>query len=401
MKIGIVDPYSTGSQLAERLASAGAELVHIDSGLVVPATMRESYVAAHFASKVTAASLLNAINVRLELQSFDWIIAGSESGVAAADALARFTARPLFTSTAPSKFDAGRLLESAGLRSPRTDRLHSTGQLDVVVEGHRYPLVVKPLWSATGDGVRLCGSRAETEEACAAALDRPNIYGALIDEVLIQEYLPGDEYYCNTVSYAGNHAAIEVWRYGKRRTDDGGWVYASEEYVPADNHTGAAVAAYCLAVLEALEFQNGAAHLEVMVNGDEVALVEANYRLAGATDARVIDRVLGNSQVKALASLLTGDIDFGEATRINPAILAMRNVFLLPKAGGVVDEECAAALRALPTVQAVDLHMTSNNRDAEGTLLASPGFVFLAAENPLSLIEDELTIRRLEEAVHV
>ena len=402
MRIGIVDPYSTGAQLCERLSARGVKLTHIDSGLEVPSTMRETFSRDCFDEFVSGRDLIGACGVTTTLEHFDWIVAGSESGVFVANSLASQTRRPMFAGSPPSKYEVVAILTEAGLRAPRTEILTDVSTIDSVIVNFSFPVVVKPLWSATGDGVRLCNDLEEVIAACADALLRPNIYGVSIDAVLMQEFLPGEEYYCNLVSSEGEHVAIEVWRYAKRRMPDGGWVYASEDYVPLTGEHGRIVAEYCVEVLRAIDFRNGATHLEVMVHDNEAALVEANYRLGGATAPDVIDEVAGSSQVKAFVELLTTEVDY--VARLGDDVLpkqAMRNVFLYPRRGGLMRDGIGFAFRAVKSTRAVELHISSNGRDDESTLLASPGFVFLAADSHAQLALAERDVRLLEESADV
>lgn len=399
MRLGIVDPYSTGSELCERLSAQGVQLVHIDSGLEVPETMRERYARDLFDEVIPAADLLDPDSSRRGSIGLDWIIAGSESGVGTAVELSRYTRWPMFNGEGPTKYGTVSLLEKAGLLAPRTDLVHSADELDEALGGHEFPVVVKPLWSATGDGVRLCADLSAVQDACRKTLDRRNIYGVEIDTVLIQAYLDGPEYYCNLVSRDGQHAAFEVWRYTKQRTSDGGWMYSSEDYIPVSSPEHRVIADYCVRVLDAVEFLNGSAHLEVIVTSDGPALVEANYRLGGATAPDVIDHVAGASQVKAFVDMLvSGRGPSTETEDVRDPVLEMRNVFLRPVTGGLVAPDFVERIGDVPGVRTTDLHRRTNGRDTESTLLASPGFVFLVGADTGVLTGAERQIRAMEGA---
>ena len=84
---------------------------------------------------------------------------------------------------AGSKVGLALALAAAGVAAPRFTVVESAGRLVAACEGLGYPVVVKVDESASGDGVFLCGSRAETEALEARALRLP---------LLVQEFIDGE-----------------------------------------------------------------------------------------------------------------------------------------------------------------------------------------------------------------
>lgn len=98
--------------------------------------------------------------------------------------------------------------------------------------------------------------------------DAPKYGGGVNKEVLIQEYLMGEEYAVDTVSATGTHKVTALWKYDKRAVNGAPCVYfatilqgAGEEEEEAE---GRRVCDYVLKeVLPALGVEWGPTHTEV------------------------------------------------------------------------------------------------------------------------------------------
>lgn len=93
---------------------------------------------------------------------------------------------------------------------------------------------------------------------------------------------------------------MEVWRYYKRSVA-GRTVYDYEVLLPPDDPTAQQIIDYTVAVLDALEIRNGAAHTEVMFTARGPVLVECGARLGGGQMPELLTRCTGTNQVDSLA----------------------------------------------------------------------------------------------------
>ena len=75
---------------------------------------------------------------------------------------------------------------------------------------------------------------------------------------------------------------------------------------PSDRFNNTAIQDYAFSVLDALEFNCGAAHIEMILSRDGPCLVEVNPRLVGARLPRLINAALGRSIHKDLIDLHLG-----------------------------------------------------------------------------------------------
>ena len=100
-----------------------------------------------------------------------------------------------------------------------------------------------------------------------------NILGLDNYAVLCQEYLEGDEWVVDTVSRAGEHKAVALWKYDKR--DYHGMRLHNVE---ADEPLLRGMVAYVTAVLDALGITDGAMHSEIMATALTLAAPPARLR---------------------------------------------------------------------------------------------------------------------------
>jgi hypothetical protein len=113
--------------------------------------------------------------------------------------------------------------------------------------------------------------------------------------VLVQELLEGPEYVVDTVSHAGRHRVAAFWRYHRPTAGagEGGVFYEAIELLPYEGERQAALLAYAVRVLDALEIRYGPAHCElVWTAGSGPVLVEIGARLSAGSNA-TLSRLCG------------------------------------------------------------------------------------------------------------
>ena len=75
-----------------------------------------------------------------------------------------------------------------------------------------YPIVIKPPTSGGTDGVRLCYSYKACQKVVKRNLNQENGERHKNTQMMAQEFLDGEEYVVNTVSYDSNHKFTDIWR---------------------------------------------------------------------------------------------------------------------------------------------------------------------------------------------
>ncbi|MEU8975210.1 ATP-grasp domain-containing protein [Streptomyces monashensis] len=359
----LVDAYTSGKYLPPEFAALGADLVHVQSTPEFMPSMPAPDLSVYRAALVH--DDLEKTLVRLEKFAPVCVLAGQEPGVLLADRLSEQLGLPTngtaLSEARRDKHRMGETLRAAGLHC--ADQLKSRDP-DVLVrwaeELGEYPVVVKPLNSAAGDGVFICASAHEVREAAEGILDSETIYGDTNTEVLVQSYLQGTEYVVDMVSYGRRRYVCGVWEYQKRLLPSGRNIYDRERLLGPAEGPAPELIAYVGQALDALGVHFGPTHAEVIVTPRGPALVEVGTRIAGNMHPGFHNVCAGGNQatLTALAYLAPGEFVRGYAGRtydkLREAICCTTSTTL----SGVVDsvdQQAVDAISDLETVTRFDL----------------------------------------------
>ncbi|RLN89512.1 hypothetical protein BBJ28_00002022 [Nothophytophthora sp. Chile5] len=322
----VVDPYSTGSTLAQRLLDRGYACVCLYSDTLevmrermnhLPPALTARFSAVVFhdggaadsdaAVQTTIASLDRAV-AGVDLVG---VVAGAETGVLLADQLSEhygLTTNGMRGSAARrNKFLMGEKVRAAGIRAARQLLATKWSQAESFVRqelslsgADALRVIVKPVESAGSDDVTLCRSMEDVRRAFGRIQGKINGLGLENQATLLQEYLDGTEYVVDTVSRAGVHKVVAVWEYDKRAANGAPFVYYGVllRAAPAGSLLSA-VADYVLRVLDALEIVHGPGHAEVKVVDGQPCLVEIGARCHGGAGSYlpIVNRCVGYNHV--------------------------------------------------------------------------------------------------------
>ncbi|OKI02579.1 phosphoribosylglycinamide synthetase [Streptomyces sp. CB02923] len=338
------------------------------------------------------------------------VIAGQEPGVPLADRLSEGLGLPTngsrWSEARRNKFVMTETLRAAGVRSAEQ---HRTDSAEAAVRWATrrgvFPVVVKPLSSCNADGVRICATADEVRRAADEVLASRDAFDLPNTEVLVQEYLDGEEYVVDTVSRDGQRFVNSVWKYEKTLAD-GKNLYDREILLPADEGPATELIPYVLTVLDALNIRHGAAHSEVKLTSRGPVLVETGARLNGGMLPSLHDICLGQNQADLAAMAFVDPAGFLETyagkvcERRRPAICYMAAT----TAEGVVqavDEETLAAINALPSVHRVDLHLSPGQRIRPTVDAATCAMrVYLTGPTQDAILADYARVRTLKDSVY-
>lgn len=405
MKIAVIDGHSTGRALVSALRARGSVCVHVQSSPQMAEYFTRGFRADDYEVLFDGSGDLVPLARQLAGLGVDRVVAGTESGVIAADTLSHLMGLPGNRyETLPARRDKKLMAETAaaaGVAVPRgTAFVNADEAAAWFATSGLTAAVVKPPNSAGTDNVRFCETEEEVRDACKSVLASDNLFGQPNTAVLVQERVHGVEYYANTVSHDGVHRFAELWRYTKRTGSVGYPVYDYEEPVPVGSAEAAFLCGFVTQALDALGVVSGAAHTEVMRTERGPVLIETGARLGGGTAPEVVERYAGTSQTALLADTLMdparlGAFDDASVTWAG----ALRNVALINPAAGIVKSlDWTERLRALPTLvhlshgAVVGQHLPDTS-----DLINSPGYVFLAAEDPRDIERDYRALRAMEE----
>ncbi|MFV0126939.1 ATP-grasp domain-containing protein [Streptomyces sp. HMX112] len=401
LTVAVVDADGIGAHLPAALAR------HALRGVVVRSDTPDSGFAGSAAD--TAVDVVHRGDLAVTAEELrrlgvGFVVAGTESGVLLADALSAELGTPGNGMSRPSarrdKHEMVLAVRARGLATAATAVTGSLSELEAWAERYgQWPVVLKPPASAGTDHVHFCHTPAELRAAFAAITAATDRYGSRNTRVLAQQFLRGEEYFVNTVSRDGLHHVVEVWRYHKGLVTGGVPMYDYEEPVPPHDPAVAQVSAYALAVLDALEIRNGAAHTEVMLTAEGPVLVECAARPGGAHQPAVVSRCLGTDQIELLARVIARPEEIGRGTLPRYELRTpLRYVSLISRVHGVIPSaERLAAVRALESFTELVLAGPAGSPVRPTVDLgSSPGYVYLSAPSAARVEADYRTLRELE-----
>ncbi|MEE1927324.1 ATP-grasp domain-containing protein [Streptomyces sp. TRM 70351] len=395
--IVLVNPLSSGTDLAQALREEGADCLHLYDG---------AHRAAHDADTAAPARLLHrdvdATVRRLRELGCTRVVAASEYGVALADTLAgRLGLEHHRPELAAARQDKQRMLAAvaeAGLPVAASSVAHAPEEVEkILADRGRYPVVVKPRHSAGSDGCHICHSPREALRAYAAIAGARNLLGRVNDDgVLVQEHLDGVLYIVNTVSMAGRHLLGELY---EKRVDRRDGAPLLRHVVSRTEPTAAerGLVAYAFGCLDALGIREGAAHTEVMLTADGPRLVEVNSRVMGPCLAPdPFFAAFGYSQQHLVAERFLRPEEFAArfALPYRPARYLAR-VFLRALRPGVL-----SAADGLRTVRRLPGFHRLTRLPAPGARVAGPHLTTGAGGIAYFVSEDEPLLRHSLDVVH-
>ncbi|AJT42522.1 ATP-grasp domain-containing protein [Psychromicrobium lacuslunae] len=405
----LVDAYSTGNYLPPVFDELGIDLVHVFSTPEPMTTMLQPNPDGY--CKMLA---MGRDDVVAELQALQpsFVIAGQEPGVPLADWLSETlnlrTNGSALSSARRNKFEMIETVGAAGLKVAKQSLANSAeAAADWARTNAHWPCVVKPISSASTDGVVVCRSEAEVLSAARRILGKRDIFDELNDQVLVQTYLAGTEYIVDTVSCDGQARVVGIWRYEKFLLDDGSPIYNRDVLVAPSDPICDSLREYVTRVLDALGIQNGPAHAEIIVEADGPALVEIGGRLNGNMHPALHDICLGTDQAKLTAQLYASSKDFTDNYLKQPyTVRQPAVVYNAPTShsGTVVsiDDELVSRIRDFPSV--VDLTVKKKPGDVirpTTDLLSSPLRFFMTHEDEAQLENDYHKIEQIHEEIYV
>ncbi|BEL03194.1 ATP-grasp domain-containing protein [Actinoplanes sichuanensis] len=276
--IALVNPVSSGAELARAFHERGAACVHVYGPGVPVGPCPTGVRVISYTDVAVAARQLRALGVSA-------VVAASEFGVRPADELARLLELPgndyALSAARRDKALMMERLRERGLRATRTAVVRTATELDQVLADFPFPLVVKPRDSAGSDGCRVCADPEQARAAFGQVIHERNLMGRTNDAVLVQEYLDGPQFIVNTVSVGGRHTLGELYAAHIDRQVGGAPVFRHMISARTLDGPDKELVGYVFDCLDALGVSEGAAHTEVRRTPDGPCLVEVNARVMG------------------------------------------------------------------------------------------------------------------------
>lgn len=164
----------------------------------------------------------------------------------------------------------------AGVPVPRHACVSPCDDLFAAVSGMSYPLIVKPVDRSGSRAVNKIDDGAELRRAVEAASDV-----SFAGEAIIEEFIVGDEFSCECISFEGRHTLLALTR--KHTSGPPHFIeHGHDEPSGLDTETISLVRDAVFAGLDALGIRYGASHSEFFLTPDgQVRIVEIGARMGG------------------------------------------------------------------------------------------------------------------------
>ncbi|MFF8940361.1 ATP-grasp domain-containing protein [Streptomyces paradoxus] len=408
----IVDGYSTGTFLPPAFAGLGIEVVHVHSTAQPMTSMLAPDPTAYrnhfhcpdeesFERTVTALRELRPVAV----------LAGQEPGVPLADALSeRLGLASNGTALSRARRDKHEMVETLRAAGLHCARQFKSGDPRAVVDwaehDNGYPVVVKPLSSASTDHVYRCHNAAEVDTAVRAVLASTDIFGRRNTEALAQSFLEGTEYIVDTVGVDGERFVCGVWKYEKTILPNGRNLYDLDVLLDASEAPVPDLIQYVGTVLDALGIRHGPAHAEVIMTPRGPALVEVGARLNGNMNPGFHDACIGTNQADLTALAYARPEEFraryaGRVYSRRQAAAVHSTRTLQDGTVRSVDQRAVDRISALPSVHLTGIKLTPGKRIRPTVdLLTSPLRIFMTAPEMATIRADRNTIQTLKDEVY-
>jgi len=403
----IVDAYTTGRFLAPYLNANGYSCIHIQSRNSVIPVYLATFSCENFIDNLIFNGDLNILLEHLKPYQIKGVIPGAETGVMLADQLSESLNLETSNGTKVSlarrdKYEMVNQLIKFNVPNAKSYKTANLNEILAWLDQYKMlPVVIKPLASSGTFGVKVCHNSQEIVQAFQNIIHEGNVFNEINSEVLIQQFLKGQEYIINTVSYAGTHQTVDLWRKYKSLSA-GTPINDYSELVNINEAVYKVLSSYISNVLDALEIKYGAAHSEVMMTSDGPILIETAARLSGSIDPSAIIEAIGDNQVARLIKSYISPSEFLKNQSVQEQKKHARHVFFASPVDGIVkNSPNFKPIIDLPSFHSISFRFEKGDTLVKTTSLADfPGFIYLVADTEDQLDKDYKAFRQLEQILY-
>ena len=163
-----------------------------------------------------------------------------------------------------------------GVASPKFAKVSEETDLAEATAQMTYPVIVKPTDRSGSRGITKVNQFDEIPAAVEAAIEN-----SFEKCAIIEEFIDGEEYSCECISYGGKHHVLAVTK--KYTTGYPHFIETGHmEPAPISKELRDKVAVEIPKALDALQIQNGASHSEFKITDEgEVRIIEIGSRMGG------------------------------------------------------------------------------------------------------------------------
>lgn len=186
-------------------------------------------------------------------------------------------------------------LADFGIRSIETIVYKNYSQALKFFNTHNHEVVVKPAQGTSSVNVFICKNTKELKRSINKCLSPTE--GLTSGEILIQEYIGGEEYVVNACLCKGVQKVTSIWKYEKHQVPGFAPVYLNLSFLDLRDPQYQELIHYNSKVLSAIGMAYGSCHNEIKVDQHGPVLIEANCRVPGGSmQGKYLDFVLGHHE---------------------------------------------------------------------------------------------------------
>lgn len=174
-----------------------------------------------------------------------------------------------------NKYEMRKRMRENNIKVPEFMRVSNDSFL-VDVENMKFPLIVKPTDRSGSRGITKVSNKFELKDA---VYDATNV--SFEKMAIVEEFIEGDEYSCECISYRGNHYFLA---FTKKYTTGAPNFIETGHCQPSDieQEFQQAILNEIFKALTALNIQNGASHTEFKIDKDGFCnIIEVGARMGG------------------------------------------------------------------------------------------------------------------------
>lgn len=409
----VVDGFATGAQYAERIRARGMVPYHVTSGTERNSSFSADFMEKYIESQIGGCPYEKRFRMAEEIEetarelkkyNFRAVIPGTETGVIAAETLAGYFGLPV---NDPALLHARRdkyLMQNA-LKAAGLNHIYSllTGDINEALDWYKKSglkkIIIKPPKSAGTDGVRACDNEEEIRKYFEEYLNKTDKAGNFNGELLLQEYIYGDEMVVNCVSRAGKHVLTDVLVYNKILTSYGVPIYEASKLINKLEGPVLDAVNYIFKVLDALGISYGSSHSEVKLTERGPVLIETGARVMGSTPKIYYD-ALGYSLIDLSLDAYLSDAAHKKnaAKKYSPKKHFMAKFFISSQEADITEVSAEKTLPLLESFAGANFNTLKITKRLKKTvdIPSKPGECFLTADSERALIRDYNICRYLE-----
>ncbi|MDP9495889.1 MAG: ATP-grasp domain-containing protein [Actinomycetota bacterium] len=396
MPTAVVVLPSTTYRAADFVAAAQA----LGVGLIVasesppPIDMGDGYLQIDCSDPALAAAAIVALGDRVAI---DGVVAADDAGVVVAaltgQTLGLRSNTPEAAAATRDKGAQRQALAAAEVPQPRFVVIGPDDDALTAAASIGYPLVIKPVDRAAGQGV----IRVDHPEDLIPHMDRLRRIAGSSAQVVIESYMSGVEVAVEGIVSDGVLTVLAIFD----KPDAGAGPFFPETILVTPSRLPVASALECervaQAALNAIGISHGPVHVELMVAGAEVRVIEVAARSIGGLCSKSLNFGLMGTTLETLILRNALGIDKPELHRESVASGVL--MIPIPKPGRFVEIRNIDAVRQLPHVTGIDVTIRP------GRIVEPPpegdrylGFVYARATDPDDV---ENSLRKAEASLEV